>query len=115
MHAEQEAGIYTWCLNTDTVYGDTAVADLFGIDPARTLNGLPIANYMERVHPEDRATLAKSISEAILNGSPYRSEYRVFDTDGRIREVMAFGRCFRDETGNPAYYAGIVHPIETLL
>ena len=114
-HPDEEAGIYTWCLGDDTLYGDTALAALFGLDPAATLRGLPVTNYMARVHPDDQGTVAERIRKAVEDGRPYRAEYRVVDAAGSIRPVMAFGRCFRDRAGIPVHYAGIVHPLDNLL
>ncbi len=111
---EQEAGIFAWCLDTDTAYGDTAIADLFGLDPDKTVNGLPISSYMERIYADDRLEVGKKISEAVINGLPYRAEYRVLDAKNTVRHVMAFGRCFRNQSGNPVHYAGIVHPVDDL-
>ncbi len=112
---DEEAGIYTWCLENDTLYGDTAVAVLFGLDPAATLRGLSVTDYIARVHPDDQGNLAQLVRKAVEDGCPYRAEYRVVDASGLIRPVMAFGRCFRDRSGAPAYYSGIVHPIDNLL
>jgi PAS domain S-box-containing protein len=112
---DEEAGIYTWCLEHDTLYGDTAIATLFGLDPGATLKGLPVTDYIARVHPEDQGAVATLIRRAIEEGDPYRAEYRVMDATGEIRSVIAFGRCFRDGAGIPVHYAGIVHPIDRLL
>jgi PAS domain-containing protein len=111
-YAEQEAGIYSWNLDTDTAYGDTAVAALFGLDPTKTIIGLPISEYLKRIYPEDQTEVARLVSEAVTSGEPYRAEYRVMDADNTIRTVMAFGRCFRTPAGNPTLYAGIVHPLD---
>jgi PAS domain-containing protein len=107
-----EAGIFTWCLHTDLLYADTTIANLFGIAPSLTIGGLPVTQYLDRVHPEDRATVARLISEAITQGRPYRAEYRVTDAYGMQRDVIAHGRCFRDKTGVPLHYAGIIHPVQ---
>jgi PAS domain-containing protein len=111
----EEAGIYTWCLGDDALYADTALAILFGLDPANTLSGLPVTDYLARIHPDDQDTVADLIRTAVEGGQPYQAEYRVVDASGRIRPVMAFGRCFRDRTGVPVHYAGIVHPTGNLL
>jgi PAS domain S-box-containing protein len=111
---EIEAGIFTWCLETDTLFGDSAVGELFGLDPADTLKGLPIGAYLSRIVEEDRIAVASAISQAVRDGQPYRAEYHVIDSNGDVRPVAAFGRCFRDKTGNPIHYAGIVHPLDQL-
>ncbi|MBB3741946.1 PAS domain-containing protein [Rhizobium sp. BK591] len=106
----EEAGIFTWVLATDTVYADTALANLFGLDPEETIAGLPVMRYLDRIHPDDKPSVAKAISESVITGNPYRHDYRVFDRSGQMVTVAAFGRCFRDEAGNPSQYAGIVFP-----
>jgi PAS domain-containing protein len=108
---EPEAGIFTWHLAEDRLYGDTAVAALFGLDPVKTLRGLPASEYIARIFPADRPLVARLWSKAVTGGRPYRAEYRVVDATGRIRHVMSFGRCFRDRAGNPVHYAGIVHEL----
>ncbi|PDS77161.1 PAS domain-containing protein [Rhizobium sp. L43] len=106
----EEAGIFTWVLATDTVYADSALANLFGLDPEETIAGLPVIRYLHRIHPDDKPSVAKAISESVITGNPYRHDYRVFDRSGQMITVAAFGRCFRDEAGNPSQYAGIVFP-----
>ena len=111
---ETEAGIFAWCLDTDILYGDSAVGELFGLNPNDTIMGLPIGDYLSRVVEDDRPRVAAAISQAVKDGQPYRAEYRVVDSSGAIRLVAAFGRCFRDRAGNPVHYAGIVHPLDAL-
>lgn len=106
-----EAGIYTWCLQTDTLYADTLVARLFGLSAADVIKGLPIADYLARIHHADLKRVAALIAQAVIDGLPYQAEYRVFDAAGSVQSIMAFGRCFRDLSGEPAYYGGIVHPV----
>ncbi|MCB5205253.1 PAS domain-containing protein [Neorhizobium sp. T786] len=112
---EDEAGIFTWCLDTGKLYGDSTVASIFGLDPHRTEVGLPASAYADRIYAEDRGAVAALVSKAIRDGRPYRAEYRVVDPAGFPRWVLAFGRCFRDPTGNPKYYSGIIYPADELL
>lgn len=108
----EEVGIWTWSIDSNMVFADTAVAKLFGLEQQDTLRGLPLEEYLARVHVSDRPRLARSIRRAIIDAMPYREEYRVHDRNGIARLVMAHGRCFRDRSGNPVHYAGIVHPVD---
>lgn len=112
--ATDEAGIWTWCLERNVLYADTALAGLFGLDAVETLAGLPVDRYVARIHPDDRGRVAKSMSDAVIGGMPYFEEYRVKDGYGETRRVMALGRCFRDRSGNPVHYAGITYPLDAL-
>lgn len=111
---QMEAGIYTWSLAEDRLYADTAIAALFGLDPSETIRGLPLSRYIERVHAEDRRELTSLITKAVEDGEPYNAEYRVKNALNQYELVMAVGRCFRDPTGNPTLYSGIVYPVLSL-
>ena len=108
-----DTGLFTWDMNKDLVYADSALAELFGLDPRETERGLPVQTYLDRVHPDDIAGLAKQISDAIIVQHPTVQHYRARKADGSYVQVSAFGRCFRDRQDNPIHYAGIVVPAET--
>ncbi|WP_376743648.1 PAS domain-containing protein [Ensifer canadensis] len=103
-----DSGIFTWDIAQDLVYGDAALAELFGLVAEETNCGLPLKLYLDRVHPEDRPRLAKKITETIVGGRAQQSAYRVKTHGGRYVSVIAFGRCFRDRKGSPVLYSGIV-------
>lgn len=103
-------GFFTWDLSDDKVYADRAAANLFDLDERMAANGLPITCFLDRISPGDKARVAKSIHDAILSGNPYQESYRVVRGNGAVADVMAFGRCFRDSSGEPSCYAGIVFP-----
>ncbi|NLX14296.1 MAG: PAS domain-containing protein [Phycisphaerales bacterium] len=112
---EDEAGIFTWCLDTGKLYGDSTIAAIFSLEPDRTVTGLPVSTYADRIHAEDRSLVAALVSTAVRDGKPYRAAYRVLDAEGVPKWVVAFGRCFRDLTGNPKYYSGAIHPADDFL
>lgn len=112
---QDEAGIFTWCLDEERLYGDSTIAAIFSLDPRRTVTGLPVSAYADRIHAEDRCEVAALVSRAIREGRPYRAEYRVIDLEGEPVWVVAFGRCFRDHTGNPKYYSGIINIVDGLV
>ncbi|MGR9172173.1 PAS domain-containing protein [Rhizobium sp. KDH_Rht_773_N] len=105
-----DAGIYTWDIVRDLVFADSAIAELFGLDPAATVRGLPLETYLRRVHPDDQPELARKISEVLVADIAQQDTYRVRGRDGRYRLVAAFGRAFRDHSGSPVLYSGIIVP-----
>lgn len=105
-----DAGVFTWELSNDKVYADRAVAALFDLNEGMAERGLPITSFLDRIDPRDRPRIAKSIHAAIVTGEPYQEDYRIIRSDGSVETVMALGRCFRDGSGDPSYYAGIVFP-----
>lgn len=91
-----DSGIFTWDIVRDLVYGDSALAALFGLAASETSQGLPLRLYL------DRAT------EKIVSGRAQQSFYRVRTRAGLYVSVVAFGRCFQDRDGTPVLYSGIV-------
>ncbi|MBN7808357.1 PAS domain-containing protein [Agrobacterium rosae] len=107
-----DAGFYTWDVPENVLYADRALASLFGLDPIEAEKGLPIENYLKRVHPDDLPRLAKTISDSIVAHRPQQEIYRVMNLDGRYVTVSSFGRGFRDNDDQPVRYVGIVIPKE---
>jgi PAS domain-containing protein len=110
-----DSGVFTWDIATDQFFADSAFATLFGLDPEATMAGLPMERYINRVHQDDKARVAKSIHNAVVSGYPCQQNYRVQSATGDFNEIMAFGRCFRDIDGTPSQYAGIVYPIAPVM
>ena len=109
---KRASGIFTWIIATDTVHCDASAADSFGFDPTEVERGLPIKCFLSRIHPDDLAAIGNAIRDAIVTGEPYQEEYRICRPDGSIVKVAAFGSCFRDASGEPSHYAGMIVPIE---
>lgn len=107
-----DAGFYSWDIPENTLYADSALSTLFGLDPELAEAGLPIETYLERVHPDDRPRLAKTIRDSIVSHCPQQEIYRVLTATGAYIPVASYGRGFRDATGNPIRYVGIVIPTD---
>lgn len=106
-----EAGIFTWEVKTDILYGDSAVAKHFGLDTELAARGLPLDFYLDRVHPDDRTKLVEAIKEAVSTQEPYHAEYRTLSENGAWSHMMAFGRCFFSANMEPASFSGIIYPV----
>lgn len=110
-----DLGVFTWDISSDQFFADSAFATLFGLDPHETMAGLPMERYINRVHPEDKARVARSVHDAVVSGLPCQQNYRVQSAAGNFTEIMAFGRCFRNADGTPSQYAGIVFPVAPVI
>ena len=60
-----DVGLFSWDIAENIVYADSALAELFGLDPLQAEHVLLIEVYLERVHPDDRPRLATVISQSI--------------------------------------------------
>jgi PAS domain-containing protein len=107
----EASGIYTWVIATDRVYADSLVAELFGLDCRKAQDGLPLQDHLSRIHNDDLPRVAKAIHHTMMSGQPFGEQYRICRPDGSVAEVMAIGTCFRDGSGEPSHYSGIIFPI----
>lgn len=108
---DNAAGLFSWDLQTNTLYADAALATAFGMNPTEAERGLPVEAYLQHVYLDDRPVLAKAIADAIQSGKPVQISYRAVGADGQLTPVTAFAKCFHDDMGEPKAYAGIVFPL----
>lgn len=100
-------GMWDWDAVNDVTYLDEKCAELFNVDPDAARKGLPISDYIRAIHLEDAPRVADAIMDALKNGGPYESRYRVV-SDGRIRNVVARGACTLDATGRAVRFPGFI-------
>ncbi|QAX85305.1 hybrid sensor histidine kinase/response regulator [Pseudomonas sp. DTU12.3] len=103
--ATDAVGTWDWDIGEDRFIADAHFAQLHGVDPALA-DRLPISDYLQGVHPEDRAMIARSIKHCITHGTEYAEEYRLLRPDGELRWVFARGRCYKDHHGRPVRFLG---------
>ncbi|WP_027923787.1 PAS domain-containing sensor histidine kinase [Pseudomonas sp. URMO17WK12:I12] len=103
--ATDSVGTWDWDIGEDRFLADAHFAQLHGIDPALA-GELPISAYLQGVHPEDRAMIARSIKHCITHGTEYAEEYRLLQPDGQLSWVFARGRCYKDHHGRPMRFLG---------
>ena len=79
----------------DSWFGDLRTQ--FGI-PSDSFVGR-VEDFYRRVHPEDRARVAKAVQEAKENQELYASEFRILWPDGTVRWVSAEGKFYYAANG----------------
>jgi PAS domain-containing protein len=100
-------GMWDWDAVNDVTYLDEKCAELFNVDPEAAKQGLPISDYIAAIHPEDAPRVGDAIMQALKNGGPYESRYRVI-SNGRIRNVVARGACTLDASGRAVRFPGVI-------
>ena len=105
-------GTWHWDLPTDRFTVDEAFARSFGLDPALGREGIPLAQIVATVHPDDQAGLAAAINEAIARGGAYAHQYRVRRADGRYYWLEANGRVDHASDGTPLVFPGVLLDVE---
>ena len=101
-------GTWDWDIASDRIYADARFATLFSVDPVRAAQGTPVDEFVKAIHPDDRDRIARRIKEAVAKGADFAEEYRVVGSGGRVRWLIARGRCYHDEAGRAVRFPGVV-------
>ncbi|WP_313915953.1 PAS domain-containing protein [Tahibacter sp.] len=107
LSAGRGIGTWDWHVPLDRVIADERCARLYGVDPVRARDGVPISDILSRVHPDDIARLRVRIESALRTGDLFSEEYRLVDADGHVSWLLAEGRCTLDATGGPLRFSGV--------
>ncbi|KAF0676759.1 sensor histidine kinase [Profundibacterium mesophilum] len=105
-------GTWVWNLQDGTFTADERFARTFGLDPAAARTGLPLAQAVRIIHPEDRDQVDRLIERAMREGGDYRARYRTRHADGQYRWVEACGHCEQDAAGQPIRFPRVLIDIE---
>jgi PAS domain S-box-containing protein len=104
-------GTWDWDVATDIVSTSEQFARMYGLDPERAAKGLPLAEYVQGIHPDDQPLVDRLIDEAVKCGGEYRAEYRILGHGGEVRWVIARGRCLKNAQGEPVRFPGVTFDI----
>ncbi|WP_442681171.1 GAF domain-containing protein [Sphingomonas sp. ASY06-1R] len=107
LSASQGIGTWDWDLRRDRVVADERFARIYGVDPARAAAGVPMANFLTRVHPDDLPRLQDEIAHTIQTGDPFNTEYRLIREDGSSQWLVAQGRPMLDIDGTATRFPGV--------
>ena len=91
--AVAQLGIWELDLPTNDLKCSDQCKAHFGLRPGETLT---YERLCELIHPEDRETFRKTLRNAIAISGDHSSEYRVIDSQGRVRWISSLGRCFHN-------------------
>ncbi len=100
-------GTWDWDVVENRVTADDQFAALYNLDSLRAGLGAPIEDFVAAIHPDDRARVAQEINQAIRDIAPFKSEYRLVASDGRITWVVASGRPRADAQGVVYRFPGV--------
>jgi PAS domain S-box-containing protein len=100
-------GNWDWDITTNELHWSDEIYRMFGL---KSFIGTSYEAFLQLVHPDDRDSLQKAVSEA-LYGKPYNIEHRIVLPDGSIRCVHEQGEVTFGESGEPIHMLGTVQDI----
>lgn len=107
--AVSHTGSGSWDLTTGQMTWSDEIFRMLGVNP----NGAEasVELFLRRVHPDERASLAKIIETAINEKRPYSLEYRLVMDDGTIKHCHTVMRPFITDSGDVKEYVGVSRDI----
>lgn len=104
--AQQAAGIgaFEWDLRTQVNRWTPELEAIYGL-PSGGFPGT-YENFLNLVHPDDRASLIQQVEQSLQTGAPMQAEWRVVWPDGSIHWVLGKWQALL-EAGTPVSVSGI--------
>ena len=101
-------GMWFWDLVEARLDWTAFCKSLFGLSPDTEMS---YERFLEAVHPDDRERTQAAVRQAIEHKQEYAIEYRSLWGDGSTHWILAKGRAFYNEQGEPIRMMGIAQDI----
>ena len=101
-------GMWFWDLVADTLEWTEQCKAIFGVPSDGELSH---EIFLNTLHPEDRDRTNQAVEQALANQTEYNIEYRVIWSDGSVHWIVAKGKGFYNQAGEPVRMMGTVQDI----
>lgn len=105
---QQITHVGSWELNLETKkrYWSMETFRIFGLNPTQ---GEPNqTEFLQIIHPDDRAWMEAQLEQAITQITPFNVEYRIIRPDGSVRYIESKAEIAYDAQGQPVKLLGAV-------
>jgi two-component system cell cycle sensor histidine kinase/response regulator CckA len=99
-------GSWEWEIAADRVTWSDELYRIYGVSPDDESGFGSYGSYLEKVHADDRARVARVIETALTERRPWSIDYRIVRPGGDLRMIHARGEIVLDEEGRPAVVHG---------
>ncbi|MGH9858303.1 MAG: sensor histidine kinase [Acidobacteriota bacterium] len=100
-------GSWEWSIQEDAISWSEELYKMFGL---RARGAITYETYLERIHPDDRKHVARTIERSLKTGRPYQVTHRVV-ANGKTRTIRGEGRVVKDASGEPIKIIGTAQDI----
>ncbi len=97
-------GSWTWDLTTRMLSWSDELCRIYGVPPA--FHCPTYEDFLNRIHPEDRAALKALVDQAMLDHKHFSHETRIVRPDGEVRTIFDQCEVLLDEHGQMTGMAG---------
>ncbi|MCW3108540.1 MAG: domain S-box protein [Segetibacter sp.] len=104
--------IWDWNLLTDEMFIGEGFEELFGYDIKNNNGKIPISQWENYLHPNDKEAVEKGLHDAIASSTAnWESAYRFIRSDGSIAKVFNRAGIFRNADGKAFRMIGALQDI----
>ena len=82
-------GIWIRDLVKNEIWATDKWRELFGFEKSERID---LHSYLQKLHPEDRDTVSRTLTKMVESDGHYETEYRVVLPDGQLRWIASCGR-----------------------
>ncbi len=98
-------GSFGWSVSTNEIFWSDETFRIFQYDRATKPT---VELILQRVHPEDAASVKQTIERARRNGKDFDHEYRLAMPDGSIKHVHVVAHALSDEAGGSEFVGAVM-------
>ncbi|HEY3187542.1 MAG TPA: PAS domain S-box protein, partial [Solirubrobacteraceae bacterium] len=102
-------GSWEWEIATDSVVWSDELYRIYGVRPDRFPGSY--GSYLDKVHADDRARVARVIETAVAERRGWSLDYRIVRPDGEVRMIHARGEVVLDDHGRPSLVRGTAQDV----
>jgi PAS domain S-box-containing protein len=102
-------GSWEWDITNDQTTWSDGLFHIYGLTPDEFDPSL--RGWEQRVYPDDRELVSRTIEQALAERSSFTLEYRTIHPDGRVHALRSHGEVVVDDSGEPIRLIGIVQDI----
>ncbi len=99
-----KVGVWDWDIETNKITWTDSLYAMAGVPRGET--PLSVDEFMELVHPDDRAPITEALRGALEDDLPYEVELRVIRRDGTISWLFSNATVLRNAAGKPVRMLG---------
>jgi two-component system cell cycle sensor histidine kinase/response regulator CckA len=102
-------GSWEWEIATDSVVWSDELYRIYGVRPDRFPGSY--GSYLDKVHADDRARVARVIETAVAERRGWSLDYRIVRPDDEVRMIHARGEVVLDDHGRPSLVRGTAQDV----
>lgn len=111
--AASNDGIWEHDFVSDVLTWSDRIYEMFGLERGSFVPS--VGAFTALLHPNDRASFQKAVSEQMANGGRYEAHSRILRGDGIFGNFLGRGRVVLDDAGKPIRIVGSLADLTSLL